>query len=682
MFIFIPYYFNVGNHVRFFFSPWKRIVIRKTSRGFSLQESIERLIGNLASRGIGAALRFMVITAACAVLTLYVLAFPVLALLLMLVAPAMGLWNVLYPAAKREQSRRDMFIHDHCLEPEHRAAVLEWFARWWQARERDQDRFSLEHLLSVPPVGRDWHFGFTPTLDQYSSTLQGFEVMGEGLSDRDEEIAMLMRELTAQNESNVLLVGDEGVGKHTIVYGLAQRLYEGRVSPLMQHMRMVELHMDKIMATANDYEQRATFLQSLLEEARAARNIVLVINNFHLYVSRELTGDFSAVWLHFAALPYIKLLGITTPFYFQQVLFNHEKLQELFHKVEVREMGPERVMRLLQVKALLLERRYHVIIPYEALLHVIDRSTYYITHMPFPEKAIDLLHEAVALAQEKKASTILPQHIDELIGERTHMPVGVLPQSFTLKLKHLEEQLNTYILGQSAAISEIAGAAQNAFIADNRRKPKLSLLLFGPTGVGKTETAKVLASIFFGNRSNMIRLDMSFYQTKERMGDLIGSFEHKQVGMLASSIREHPFSVLLIDEFEKAHPEILNIFLTLLDEGYLTDGFGKKIDGKNLTIIATSNAPSPEVFPPELLGRFDKVLSFVPLTLEIAQQIGLQIAGRAIEEFARRKKITVPLNGEEVKKVVDEAFDPRFGAREVKRAVVSYITGKVAQAVL
>ncbi len=675
LFIFIPYYFNVKTHLQNLFFPWKRIVIAN-------QSVLERVIGNMASRGIGLVLRLSVVFAALCVLTVYVLLFPLLAILFMVMAPLRGLAIVLFPKAHRIEQAREQFVAVHCLDQQNRAAVIAWFEQAYDAAQKQEDRFSLSNLLSTVPVGHDWNYGFTPLLDQYGTTLTGFGVMGEGLSDREEEIAALTRELSRSYESNALLVGEEGVGKHTIINGLAQRIHESRVIGLLQYFRMVELSMDRVLASSPEYAKQVELLSAIMEEARRARNIILVIDNIHLYTSTSLQGDFSDVFARYATSPQLKLLGITTPFYFQQVLFNNTRLQELFHKVDVHEMSQERVMRILQEKALLLERNYHCVIAYETLQRVIERSTYYITHIPFPEKAIDLLHEAASLTKTQHKDVCTPQEVDDVLQAKTHMPVGLLSTDFKTKLKSLPNYLRTHILGQPEAMQAIAQAAQRAFVEENRKKPKLSLLLLGPTGVGKTETAKLLATIFFGSRSKMIRLDMSFYQRRERLADLIGSFEHKQVGMLAQYIRENPFSVLLIDELEKADPEILNVFLTLLDEGYMVDGFGKKFDGKNLLIIATSNVASTEVFPPELLGRFDQVLTYQRLTLETAQQIGMQVAERLKTEYEGKKHIALQLHEEELHSVVKQAFDPRFGAREVKRAVEGYIVGKVAQKVL
>ncbi|MCR4326216.1 MAG: AAA family ATPase [Candidatus Roizmanbacteria bacterium] len=675
LFIFIPYYFNVKTHLQNLFFPWKRIVVTH-------QSVLERMIGNMASRGIGFILRLSVVFAAFCILMVYIVLFPVLVILVMMLAPLRGLAAVLFPKVHRIQKEREQFVNAHCLDKQNRAAVITWFEQAYVARQKEHDRFSLTNLLSTVPIGHDWNYGFTPLLDQYGTTLTGFGVMGGGLSDREEEIAALTRELSRSYESNAVLVGEEGVGKHTIINGLAQRIHESRVIGLLQQFRMVVVSMDRILASSSEYAQQVELLSQIMEEARLARNIILVIDNIHLYTSTALQGDFSDIFTRYATLPQLKLLGITTPFYFQQVLFHNASLQELFHKVDVHEMNKERVMRILQEKALLLEHSYDCVITYETLQRVIERSTYYITHIPFPEKAIDLLHEAASLTKAHQGKTCTPQDVDDVLQAKTHMPVGLLSTDFKTKLKSLPDYLQTHILGQQEAMSSISMAAQRAFIEENRKKPKLSLLLLGPTGVGKTETAKLLATIFFGSRSKMIRLDMSFYQRRERLADLIGSFENKQVGMLAQYIREHPFSVLLIDELEKADPEILNVFLTLLDEGYMMDGFGKKIDGKNLLVIATSNAASKEVFPPELLARFDEVLTFQPLTLETAQQIGKELAQRLKTEYEQTKHITLELSEPELREVIKKAFDPRFGAREVKRAVEGYIVGKVAQKVL
>ncbi|PJE62424.1 hypothetical protein COU88_05065 [Candidatus Roizmanbacteria bacterium CG10_big_fil_rev_8_21_14_0_10_39_6] len=703
LFIFIPYYCNVSNFLKTFFSPWKRIVFNKQAAGFSLSEWFERGITNLVSRCIGMAMRSFVLLFCLFLLLLLVIATPMWIFVLLFVSPFVAMYSLVFPSTKQMNRARERFIQSHGITEESVAAV----GQWWERRRNlieQKDTFSLPMLLRIPPIGRDWAYGFTPQLDDYAAELTAARAYGTQLIDRQDEITDINRELAKSYESNCVLVGEEGVGKHTIVDGFARTIYEGTTIPQLQNMRVLSLHMEKILSQSEDHVVRSQLLASLLEEAARAKNIILVIDDFHKYCSSHLNGDFSSVWEEYGKLPSVKFLGVTTPYYYEQVIARKDKIVPLFQKIAVEEVTRDKALIILEEKALLLELQYHVTVVYEALERIIERSEYYITAIPFPEKAIHVLHEAIITVKDEKKEKVLPEDIDILLSKQTHMPVGTLSNDFKQKLMHIEEILNAQIMGQKQAIHQIALGMQRAFIETNRTKPKASFLFLGSTGIGKTETAKALAGIFFEKRTNMIRFDMSFYQTPEAVSELIGSLEDHTVGLFAQTIREKPYFVLLIDEIEKAHTQIQHVLLTLLDEGYVVDGYGKRVDCKNCIVIATSNAASSKalewanendisdkmraylieqsIFTSEFLNRFDKVLVFTPLTLESARAIGRHSLVEIVKQYKKSSHIDVSISDEELESIVKKAFNPAYGAREVIRAVSEYAAGKVAKVIL
>ncbi|MCR4329462.1 MAG: AAA family ATPase [Candidatus Roizmanbacteria bacterium] len=703
LFIFIPYYCNVSNLLKTFFSPWKRIVFSKQTTGFSLSEWFERGITNMASRCIGMAMRSSVLVLCIFLLLLFVVVTPVWVLIIILFSPLAGLYRLLFPISQQKSKEKELFIHAHTLSEEFVSEVGEWWDRRRAVLEQS-DPFSLHALLCIPPIGRDWAYGFTPQLDKYTTELATARAYNRQLIDRQNEITDVSRELARSYEANCILVGEEGVGKHTIVDGFARGLYEGTTIPPLQNMRILNLHMEKILSQSEDQIVRSELLASLLAEAARAKNIILVIDDFHRYCSSHLDGDFSSVWVEFGKLPVVKFLGVTTPYYYEEVIVRKDKIVPLFQKIAVAEVARDKALVILEEKTLLLESMYHIRVTYEALERILEQAAYYITTIPFPEKAISLLHDAVITAKDLKKVVVVPEDIDMLLTKQTHMPVGTLSNAFKQKLTHVEDILNSQIVGQSQAIHQITLGMQRAFIDTNRTKPKASFLFLGSTGVGKTETAKALASVFFEKRTNMTRFDMSFYQTQEAVGELIGSSESRTVGLFAQAIREKPYAVLLIDEIEKAHTQIQNVLLTLLDEGYVVDGYGKRVDCKNCIVIATSNAGSSKalewanehdisdkmrdylieqsIFTSEFLNRFDKVLVFTPLTRESAYVIGKQALVEIVKQYKKSSHVDVSISDEELESIVKKAFHPKYGAREVVRAVHEYASTKAAKTLL
>jgi len=703
--IFLPYYFNVETHLCHLLSPWKRLVGVRKEKGFVLEDLLNRLSMNLVSCGIGLLMRLVVIIVFVVSFALFLLLFtPVWLFLTILTTPLSYLFGQIWPPAARKNKARQAFIKKPLLEPENAEAVAAWFERVWAQKLQKADIFSLNNLTNIAPLGRDWHYGFTPTLDDFSHDLTSPLTYKSMLLDREDEVRAIERALLKSENANILLVGAEGVGKHTILDGLAQRLAQGKTMPLLQNQRIVQLNMERILAEKPTYEEKVALLEELLTEASLAKNIIIVVNDFHKYVSGNLVGDFSSVWEKFARRPLIRLLGITTPFYYEQLIFHHEKLPSLFDKIVVEEPSKQKALLILLEKAIIFERHYRTIITYEAVLRVIERCQYYITHIPFPEKAIGLLDDVCT----RNEPLIKPELVDAVLQQKTKLPVGKLGSHLKHKLLNLEGILAKEIYGQNQVLSEIGKAIRRSYLEERRKKPLVSLLFLGPTGVGKTETAKQLAQVFFQRPENLLRFDMSFYQNKENLDDLIGSYRRQTSGQLADAIREHPYSVLLIDEIEKAHKDILNVFLTLLDEGYLVDGFGERVDGKNLILIATSNAASKEVlswvkqgksqaaletlvrdyvidngiFSPEFLNRFDKTLVFAPLEIKTAYEIGYKVAHMVIEEYLEQKKIKLSVSPSQLREWVESVYKMENGAREIGRVIREKLADLAAEKLL
>jgi ATP-dependent Clp protease ATP-binding subunit ClpA len=331
----------------------------------------------------------------------------------------------------------------------------------------------------------------------------------------------------------------------------------------------------------------------------------------------------------------------------------------------------------------------------------VEKSDYYITYIPFPEKAIELLDLTCIYAKKNNMKIVSPDIVDQILTEKTHIPTTVT-DSMRSKLLNLESLLKEKIVQQDTAIDELSQALRRSFLLIGKRKKPLACFLFlGPTGVGKTETAKTIASTFFGSDKYLIRFDMSLYQSKNDIPTLIGSADNNNPGLLSKALRENPYGVLLLDEIEKADKDLLNIFLTMLDEGYFTDAFGKRVDGKNLVIIATSNAGSDiifkenvaghslvnllvekRVFSPEFLNRFDGIISFSPLEFAAVAKIAKKMIDRINIDIDNLYKVKLEVSDAFLNEILKQGYDSKFGARDIERIIRKRIEDSVARLIL
>ncbi len=627
------------------------------------------------------------------------------------------------PEDEKKKQIKDWFLSTHLLNSENQKAVENWFEEYYKQHYQEHCWWKLSNLLTFPPLGRDWAVGYTPTLDNYCEELTSppYQKKTKNIIDREKEITQIERILTKSEEANVIIVGEAGIGKHTIIDALAKKIYEGTTSSILAYKRVLKINMEKILSLNDDKNKQEAMLEELFTEAAEAKNIIIFIDNFEKY------HDFYSIIEKFAKTPLVQFIAITLPFFYQKIIFPHEKIVQLFSKIDVYEVTKEEAEKILLNFALNLEKRYKLIIPYETIKALIEKSDYYITYIPFPEKAIQLLDEACVLtkeiyhknnqtkAEKETLPTVTPEIIDKVLFERTHIPISITSQMRN-KLLQLENLLKEVIIHQDEAINQLSSALHRSFILiGKRKKPLASFLFLGPTGVGKTETAKTLSEFFFqsitpkpyqsssNNYQYLIRFDMSNYQLKEDIPKLIGDIKSDNPGLLSSAIREHPYGVLLLDELEKANHDLLNIFLTIIDEGYFTDGYGKRVDCKNLIIIATSNAGSDylyqekgeiskenfidylinnKFFSPEFLNRFDGIVLFKPLTNLAVTAIAKKMLIKIVRDIYQIHKIKLEVSDEFINNIVKKAYQPQFGARHVERIIKTEIENKLAKIIL
>ena len=707
-FIFLPYFFSVRQLLKTMFRPWKNIISPRPKVTESINDWFSRLFFNLISSLLGACMRTSIIGIYLTIQVGLVVFLPFIVVSHFLALPARYFLHLLQkPTDIIKNQMKTEFVQKRCLEPGNREIVSAWFEKYYLTYVKKLPWWDLKQLLSTPPLARDWTSGYTPTLDLYGEDITLLKPHYINLIDREKEISEIEQILSKSDEHNCLLVGPEGVGKHTIIEGLAKRIYDGKSSPLLIFKRIIKIDIEQILSKSTDFVNREQLLKNIFIEAANATGVIILIDKFDKYISGgddriNLTDAIAS----FAKSPSLQIIGITTPYSYEKYVTRNETIKILFEKVDVYEIRKEDAREILMMSAPNFEKRYGVTIPYETIVSLINKSDFYITNIPFPEKAIDLLDEICVYANHSKKTLLTPDMIDEVLTRKTHAPVK-LDQTFKDKLVTLEEELKKNIIAQDEGVNALATTLRKSFVAGiNRKKPLATLLFLGPTGVGKTETAKVINNIIFGHDKSLLRFDMSLFQTKYDIPNLIGSQEANIPGLLTSVIREQPYGVLLIDEIEKADKDLLNIFLTILDEGYFTDGFGEKVNCKNLIVVATSNAgadfinqmmqqkkdlDSPtlinyliekQIYVPEFLNRFDGIVVYKPLDKSALYIIASRIIADVAARLEAEHQVKVQVSQGFIGTLIDKGYNPAFGARELDRVIRTELEDKLAKLIL
>lgn len=715
IFIFLPHYFSVRPLLKTLFRPWKNLVSRKTIPGFSFEDWFNRLSFNVISRGMGFMMRSAIIIFYVFLQLFYIISIPVIFVVFVFISP-LRYFLSLFSKSEKDKKKElfESFLSSHLLKEENRNIVETWFEKYYQFQHIDYHWWRLKNLLSAPPIARDWAVGYTATLDQYAEelTLPTYQGRITETVDREHEIEQIETTLSKNEEANVLITGEEGVGKHSVIDALAKRIYDGSINPLLVYKRILKINFEKVLTQASDQKLREAVVESLFQEATEADNIILIIENLDKYViSGTDRVNLTTPLEKYSGSDRLNFIATSTPFNFQKYIFPNKQISKSFTKIDVNEVSSIDAERILLDKALIFESKKKVIIPYETIKNVIEKSDFFITNIPFPEKAIKLLDNACAYAVKNSPSRgpviILPEIIDTVVTQITHIPTQ-LNADMKQKLINLEGQLGNRVLSQTKAISQLAASLRKSFLMLGKRKKPLATFLFlGPTGVGKTETAKALTQTFFGSEKYIIRLDMSLYQDRGDIPNLIGSMESQNPGLMTKTIRENPYGVLLLDEIEKANRDLLNIFLTILDEGYFTDGMGQRVDCKNLIIIATSNAGSDYIyqlsasgkdqmkdsdlinyligkkyFSPEFLNRFDGVIAYQMLDQKTVMELGRRIITRMVENYEKLYKVHVQLSDQTLIETVSKGYHPEFGARDLERVITQQLEDKITKQIL
>ncbi len=558
-------------------------------------------------------------------------------------------------------------------------------------------------------MNRAWTSRPTPTLDKYSLDLTDLARTEQSgfLIGHAAEYLRLVEALARPYNPNALLIGEEGIGKEALVSHLAFNISKDQVPEALFDKRLVLLQISELVAGAKPEETQAR-LQKVVSEIVLAGNVILYLPEFHDLVRTSGTAYLSVAD---ALVPIIKnnefpLIGASYPREFKESIESRSDLLGLFEVIRVSEITKEEAEEVLVYESLLLEQEMKMVISFGAIKKAVYLAKKYFTNKFLPSSASDLLKNALVAVKQKDKKFLGPGDVVRAAEERINVPIHEASEEEAQQLLNLEDIIHERLVDQKEAVGAVADVLREYRSGLTKTgKPIASFLFVGPTGVGKTELAKILTKIIFGSKDLMVRFDMTEYQDKQSFYRFIGSPDGKISGSLTDAVLKKPFCVILLDEFEKAFPDILDLFLQVLDDGRLTDNLGRVVDFQNTIIIATSNAHSDiinktlnsgekmsnvaeylkhklaDVFKPELLNRFSKIVVFNNLALEEVKKITLL----NLNDFAalvREQGIFLEFDESTVSEIAKLGYDPAFGARPIERVINEKLKTLLAEKIL
>lgn len=564
------------------------------------------------------------------------------------------------------------------------------------------DDCSIHHLKGV---NRGWLGVPTPTLDLFSedwTKKAGMEGFPELLRENG-VVTEVINILSQQTGRNVLLVGPAGSGKTALIRHLAQMIIAGDAPSALATKRLVVLDLTKLLSGVKTQGDLAERVKDMFEEVAFAQNIIIVIEEIHELGMGEVGSSFN---LYSLMQPYLEqdsfqFIGTDELENYTRILEKNASFARIFRKIELLPATKQDALNILEFRSIEAERKSKVRVSFIALKTIVELSQKFVHDRVLPDSAISVLKESLT---ESINGWVTRDVVKKIISSRVQIPLMEVGTADKTRLLNIEGELHSRFIGQEQAVKVVSDTLRRSAtgLSDDNR-PNGSFLFVGPTGVGKTELAKTLAEVYFKNTGVFIRFDMSEYQNPESVIRLIGG--NGEEGLLTEAIRSRPYSLLLLDEFEKANDKILTLFLQVLDDGRLTDGTGRTIDFSNTIIIATSNAGSLliaqgikegknlaeiesqvneellKLFRPELINRFDDIVLFKPLSTRDLQEI-VNFRLTKLQDQMKSQGYLIDFDPNLVAELANRGYDPILGARPLRRLMQDTLESNLSKLIL